>query len=139
MNAGDKKLLGKLDRARQANRLIEHISQLGRRFFQHQGNVSCFSIAPNGRVWYHDHYSGKAIYTHYSGRWKHFTGGGTLRSLIGGMARFIQTGTPIDLPYYALGPWPGHYCDGDVWGYGWNNMQSIRAAARRLGVCRWKQ
>ncbi len=118
-------------RLQQANALLETISRHGRRFFQHEGRVAKLELDKRSRVWLIDAYSQRRIYTHHPGRWRGFTGGGTLRSLIEQLRTYITWGTP--LPGRALGPWPEWICGGDLWGYG-EEMQAVRLAASALGL-----
>jgi hypothetical protein len=105
-----------------ANNIIKIIAAHGRGFFYHKGNISRFEIL-NGRVWFHDGYSNKKIYTHYTGRWNGFTEGGTLRSVVIMLRDYIQGKKDINLRYF--GPWSKVYCDGDLWGYG-SDMETVR-------------
>lgn len=118
----------KQDRADEANRLLRVIAFCGRRFFNHNGGVSQFSVERDGKVWFTDSYSGRRIYTQHRGRWRGFTNGGTLRTLIEQLRDYIRTG---DRPALNLGPWPVHICDGDLWGYG-HDMQKVRDAAANI-------
>jgi hypothetical protein len=114
-----------------ANELIACIASCGRKFFAHEGWVAQMEVDPRGRVWFRDHYSRKCIYTHYDGRWRGFTGGGTLKGLVECLRNFIKQGTQIRRSF---GPWPDWCCcDGDLWGYG-DDMEIVRAKARELGI-----
>lgn len=125
--------MSKTDRLKSVNELVEVISSCGRRFFfsKTKGVVASVEIDQRGRVWWNDDYSGKRIYTHYPYRWRGFTHGGTLKHLVMCLRDFVCKGQTI--PPYVLGPWPEHYCNGDLWGYG-EDMQIVRDAAIRLGV-----
>lgn len=83
-----------------------------------------------GRVWFIDSYNGKRIYTHYRGRWRGFTDGGTLKNLVEAFRDYVTTGEK--LPRWHL-YWPSHYCGGDVWGYG-EGMSKVRDAAANIGI-----
>jgi hypothetical protein len=106
-----------------ANGLLEIIGQHGRRFFYHKGIISRLESDQRGRIYFIDSYTNKKVYLHTGSRWRGFTGGGTLRSLIEYLRDFIRTGKT--LPKYCLGPWPDYLCDGDLWGYG-EDMDKIR-------------
>lgn len=125
-------MINKVERINQVNKLITYISSIGRRFFNDDYKVSCMFLK-NGRVWFYDSYSGKNIYTHYSGRWRGFTHGGTMRNLIIEFKNYIMTGNKINPNYF--GPFPEWMCGGDLWGYGKENMELIRNKAIELEVC----
>lgn len=120
-------------RAAKANILLEAIAGSGRQFFKHNGRVSRFEVDARGRVWFIDKYREARLYCH--GRhaltsWR-FSEGGTLRSLCLALVGYIQTGKPLGGQF---GPWPEWICDGDPWGYGVLNMESLRDEARALGI-----
>jgi hypothetical protein len=118
-------------RKHEANRLLRVIARTGRNFFRHGDDVSYMEIDKRGRVWFVDSYSKRRVYTHYSGEWKGFTNGGTLRSLVIRLRDYIKRGTPV--PALVFGPWPEWYCGGDLWGYG-DDMGAVRSEAARLGI-----
>lgn len=107
------------ERVAHANALIDVIARHGRRFFYNQRHQRNARIElRNGRVYFIDDYSGKAIYTHrttFGNRWRGFSHGGTLRSLIEQLRDYITSGTLLSrwviAPAYSSG-------DGDIWGYG---------------------
>lgn len=123
-------------RLRIANAFIQAISVYGRHFFRYidqasnSSRVSRFELDTHGRIWFVDGYRGARIYTHHPGRWRGFTNGGTLRTVVEKLCDYIRTG---EQPHLALGPWPEWYGDGDPWGYG-QDMIQVRAAARDLGL-----
>lgn len=123
----------KANRLLMANILLQVIARKGRGFFRFKDNIAYFWLDGRGRIWFRDECSGKNIYTHYTGRWKHFTGGGDLRNLIIQLRDYITTGKKILYPNISLGPWPDWFCDGDVWGYG-NDMLIVRDWAWKLGI-----
>lgn len=118
-------------RCKTANELLLIISAHGRRFFYDSGSVCRMHVDLRGRVWFRDAYSGRSIYTHYRGRWRGFTHGGTLKALVESLRDFI-TGRRKTLPLGHLGPWPETVCRGDLWGYGGAAMCRVRAAAYAL-------
>lgn len=112
------------------NELLKTIGDNGRNFFKTKDNYAHFEIDTRGRVWFHDDYTKKRIYTHYKWRWKGFSHGGTLKSLVCTLAKFIKTGKQLN---HSFGPWSSNYCDGDLWGYG-DSMEIVRNKAVELGV-----
>lgn len=123
--------LDQQERVAKVNELIRVIASHGRKFFAHGENVTRFEIDARGRVWLTDHYSGKRIYTHYEGRWRGFTNGGTLKFLCVAFRDFITRGVPV--PSHHFGPWPQWMCEGDPWAYG-DDILPVREAASRLGI-----
>lgn len=119
--------MDKVARLIEANRVIEAISRRGRRFFYSESfdRISAFEIDSGGRLRLRDRYTNKLVYIAYRGRWRHFTEGGTLRSLVEALAGYIRTGVPIKAGWF--GPWPQYVCDGDLWGYGAEEMVALRA------------
>ncbi len=112
-----------------ANQMIRIISEHGRRFFRYGDRVSHFKLSHIGRVWYVDEWKGRHIYTHRGGRWRGFTGGGTLKSLVEALRDYIMG--RADLPRNHLGPWREWVCGGDLWGYG-ADMQLVREQVAAL-------
>ena len=58
-----------------------------------------------GKVWIIDDYSGKRVFTHetvWGGRWRGFSHGGTLRSLVEAFRDYICTGEPLNRGYLGL-------------------------------------
>lgn len=124
------------DRENAANDLLLVIATTGRKFFNHKGSVSQLERDSRGKVWFIDSYTKKRVYTHYRYDWRGFTNGGTMRWLIESLRDFIVHGTQIDCRKH-FGPWPDWVCgNGDRWGYGAESMETIRAEAKRLGVCK---
>lgn len=127
----------KAERLADANYLILQISMFGRRFFYYErGNrVARFEYSIDGKLWLRDEYTDKRVYVAYRGNWRNFSNGGTLRRLIEALALYIRTGERI--PAGHLGPWPDHYCDGDLWGYGKEEMARLRGAAWSRDCVAW--
>lgn len=125
--------MNKEDRAKKVNQLVKVIGDGGRHFFNYQGRYARIEVDYRGRVWWIDNYTQKRIYTHYGHRWRGFSNGGTLRSLVEAFRDFVSRGDYV--PRYHFGPWPDHYCHGDLWGYG-DYMKKVRNAAVDLGVTR---
>lgn len=115
----------KQQRLETANQIIKIISEHGRHFFSTNSypphhteipRISHFVFAGNGRLWFVDKYTQRRIYTSYRrGRWRGFSDGGTLRSLVENLADYITKADPIRRHF---GPWPDYLCGGDLWGYG---------------------
>lgn len=119
------------DRLCKANILIGVIASCGREFFRHDNRVAHFKFNNQKRIFFRDDYSNKLIYTHKKGRWKGFTHGGTLKSLIEKLRDYIKDGTKLNPKVF--GPWPDHICRGDLWGYR-RDMVQVRKAAVLLGI-----
>jgi hypothetical protein len=113
-----------------ANLLLECIATNGRRFFSAKGRIARLELA-RGRIFYHDPYSERRIYTHYRYRWRGFSQGGTMRALVIALREFVTKG--VTLNPLIFGPWPDWYCGGDLWGYG-ESMANVRATAAELGI-----
>jgi hypothetical protein len=135
------------ERLKRANELIGVIASVGRRFFYHpfkyddgfvEERVSCFmELDDTWRLWFIDGYTQRPIYMHQASwrPWRGFTEGGTLRRLVQDLARYILTGRLLGRHF---GPWPDHYCGGDLWAYG-ADMEKVREAAHRLGIVQPKE
>jgi hypothetical protein len=91
--------MSKEERLSRANEMLEAIASCGRRFFHYEERVSRFSVDARGRIWLTDKYTQKVIYTHYSGSWRGFSDGGTLRALIERLRDFIATGKQLPPPH----------------------------------------
>lgn len=87
-----------------ANRIITIISEHGRRFYStHAENrnldqpkvVSRFELAGNGKLWLVDKYTKRRVYVAYEGRWRGFSEGGTLRSIVAHLRDWIVFSDPI--------------------------------------------
>lgn len=125
----------KRQRAEHCNQLIQVIASHGRQFFRCKstGNVASMEVDARGRVWFHDYYSRKRIYTHpttFGNSWHGFTSGGTLRSLVEDMRDYIMTGKPL------ARAWIGHdRADGsNIWGYAVEDMAACRAECFALPI-----
>lgn len=119
-------------RAEEVNEVIRSIADCGRRFFyckQHDRYAE-MQIDERGKIWFVDDYTGKRVYTHFTQwSWSGFSHGGTLRDLIISFRNYISKGIPV--PLYQFGPWPDHYCNGDLWGYG-DDMEKVRETVKKL-------
>jgi hypothetical protein len=132
----------KKDRLELANKAIEIVASHGRKFFSLHadgGNpskpnrISKFEFR-EGRLWFVDKYTQKAIYVAYRrGRWAGFSEGGTLRDLVEALADWI-VGKRKEFPLNHFGPFPLWACGGDPWAYGFD-MHVVREDVGRL-LCR---
>lgn len=124
--------LTKVQRLEAANEFIQAIAGCGRHFLTHDGFTSRLELSKHGRVYFIDYYSKKRIYTHTENRWKGFTSGGTLRSIIECLRNFVMKGTQMRAGYF-------HADAADnfkhIWGYG-QDILSVKAAAIRLGIAK---
>ena len=127
----------KTARLAHANALIRVISAHGRRFFWNEEaqRVASLELDPRGRVWFIDDYTGKRIYTQkttFTNKWRGFSHGGTLRDLVEAMADYIRTSQQINRHCIA----PTRSMDGgsDMWGYGPEACQAVRAEAFTLPI-----
>lgn len=130
------KIKQKQERIEKTNQLLEVIAGCGRNFFRSEkfNRTSHFQLEFNGRLYFHDKYTDVLLpLSHmYSKRWSvKFSDGGTLKSLVELLARYIKTGKQISPNIF--GPWPEWICDGDPWGYG-KDMEKIRLSATELGI-----
>lgn len=116
-------------RVKVANEFLAAIARHGRRFFYYDGRVARFELDSRGRVWFIDAYNQARIWTHKEGRWRRFTGGGTLLGLCKCLRDYIMGRG--ELPLNHLGPWRPEICGGDLWGYG-DSMQAVRDECARL-------
>ena len=123
--------MSKQSRVDVANELVVTISSVGRKFFNYKGNIGRLEIGEKGHIFWIDHYKSQRIYTHYKGRWRGFTGGGTLKCLIEQLREFVRTGKKLYPDTF--GPWPQWLCSGDLWGYK-DDMQIVRDKANELNI-----
>jgi hypothetical protein len=127
------KLIERNERVEQINELVKLIGGLGRRFFwsEKTGAYAQMICDTRGRLYWQDQYTLELIYLHYRYWSKGFTNGGTMRHCVNMFKRYVMTGKSLP-PIF--GPWPDSICDGDLWGYGKENMIIIRRRARELGL-----
>lgn len=116
-------------RVSKVNAMIKTIGDCGRGFFKSNGNYARVELDMRGRVWWVDDYTKKRIYTHYNGRWRGFSHGGTLKAVVESFKDYIVFNKPLWPKIF--GPWPEGYCGGDLWGYG-QDMQKVRDKAELL-------
>jgi len=124
--------MSKTERLGHANALIEVISRHGRRFFHNResGSIARLELDARGRVWLIDDYRGARVYVAYQGRWRGFSHGGTLRSLVEALRDYVLHGTLLHPERIA----PGRIdpSNGDIWGYGFEAAAAVRAEAHAL-------
>lgn len=120
------------ERVEHANALIKVISEHGRKFFDHKGTIATLELDKNGKVWFVSEYSKARVYTHFSGQWRGFHHGGTLRDLVCAMRDYITKGTLIPIDWIA--PTRRNPDNGDIWGYGKEAAAAVRAAAAQLPI-----
>lgn len=133
----ENKLDLKRHRADHVNQAIKIIANHGRRFFYSQAvnRYASMEVDQRGKVWLTDEYTGKRIFTHktvWGGRWRDFSHGGTLRSLVEAFRDYIRTGEPLHPGY--LGP--ERFDDSNIWGYDEEGMKAVREQAGALPVFR---
>lgn len=131
------KRLAKLQRIEHANALIKVISDHGRRFFWNEKDqrIARLELDPRGRVWFHDDYRAARIYTHDTGgRWRGFSHGGTLRSLVIAMRDYVTKGEQIPRWRIATINLYGGDEGENIWGYDKAAAEATRAAAFTLPI-----
>lgn len=114
-----------------ANNFLVAIGSCGRRFFYNKKKsiYARFEMDVNGRVWFHDDYTGARIYTHYSGRWSGFTQGETLRRLIDFLSsEYIKYGEKLNPSFFKKN---GTFAA--AWGYG-DDIGVVKKAGVDLGI-----
>ena len=127
----------KRKRCEQVNQAIRIIADHGRRFFYSQtvNRYASMEVDHRGKVWLVDDYTGKRVFTHetvWGGRWRGFSHGGTLRSLVEAFRDYICTGKQLHPGY--LGP--ERFDDSNIWGYDEAGMKAVREQAGALPVFR---
>ena len=133
----ENKLTAKQQRTNQVNHVIRIIGNHGRRFFFNQKTncYACMEVDQRGKIWFIDDFSSRRIFIHktnWGGRWRGFSHGGTLRSLVEEFRDYIRTGEPLHPGY--LGP--ERFDDSNIWGYDIEGMRAVRKQAGTLPVFR---
>ena len=129
-------IVSKTERLGHANALIEIISRHGRRFFRNResGAIARLELDASGRLWWIDEYRGSRVYTGkvmgYPHRWRGFSHGGTLRSLVEALRGYVLRGELLHPEYIA--PSRIDPTNGDIWGYGAEAAAAVRAEAHAL-------
>jgi hypothetical protein len=148
-----KKAADKAQRLEHANQLIKIIASHGRRFFWHGGvnrwnpetKTSTWEPADRyarlelrrGRVYLIDDYTQKAVYTHpatFGNKWRGFSHGGTLRSLVEDMRDYVMHGTRIPRWRIVIERLGRNGLENNVWGYDIESAKAVRAAAYALPI-----
>ena len=128
----------KQERLEHANQLIRIIGSHGRRFFYyHVADRYARMELRNGRVYFIDDYSDRAIYIHKTAiqsRWRGFSHGGTLRSLVEDMRDYIVHGTRVPAWKIVIQQRSATGLDGNIWGYDVASAQAVRDAAYQLPI-----
>ena len=127
----------KRKRCEQVNQVIHIIADHGRRFFysQKMNRYASMEVDVRGRIWLIDDYSGKRVFTHetvWSGRWRGFSHGGTLKDMVKAFRDYICTGEPLHPGY--LGP--ERFDNSNIWGYDEAGMRAVREQASAIPVFR---
>jgi hypothetical protein len=118
----------KKERLAHANPIIKAMSDHGRRFFYNEadGEVAHFLFDGNNQLRFCDDYIQKPFIVKVGKCWnRHFHHGGTMERLVEALAIYIREGKPIHPGHF--GPWRNEICDGDLWGYGHDEMEKLRA------------
>ena len=126
----------KVERLYNANELIKAIGTTGRKFFNYPNKhgLGRFELGKQGSIWFVDGYTGKRIYLNHKYWQGGFSEGGTLRDLINDLKNYITNGKKFGYPERHFGPWPMWLCEGDLWGYGDEDMGIVRKRAIELGI-----
>ncbi|WLH61052.1 hypothetical protein [Pseudomonas sp. FP2300] len=91
------------ERLTAANEFLQVIAGCGQHFFRNKGSGHDDYLSMNARgrvVWLHDDYTGARINVGKEGEWDGFSHGGTLKSLVGSLGRFVLHGPPRALWAY---------------------------------------
>ena len=114
-----------------ANKLIEHIASHGREFFKENGVIAYLERDRHGKVWFHDSASMKRVYTHYNGRWRGFSHGGTLQGLIQLLRNYITKGQKISIKYICTKRFDNK---SNTWGYTEQAAEDLVNAVKHLPI-----
>lgn len=115
-------------RKTRANAILTEIAARGRHFFRNAktGEIARFEFNASGRLRFRDEFTNKLIDVSVERRWDGFSGGGTMQSLVSALGKYVSKGEKVDRRHF--GPWRDWKCNGDVWGYGFEEMEDLRAA-----------
>ncbi|MCL6701125.1 hypothetical protein [Pseudomonas sp. T1.Ur] len=133
----EKKSLGQLrqERLDAANAFIQVIARCGRRFFRNKGAGHDAYLSMNARgtiVWLHDDYTSARVNVAKEGEWDGFSHGGTLKSLVGSIGRFVLDDSKMRYGYFQPKMDNGFE---NPWGYG-DDILIVRDEGVRLGLIR---
>jgi hypothetical protein len=116
------------DRISHANEVLRHVAAHGRRFFYYDraDRTAAFELTETGRLRFRDECTGLLVDPSRAGRWnpQKFSGGGTMQRLVADLGRYISKASKIDRRHF--GPWADWKAAGDLWGYGFDEMQKVR-------------
>jgi hypothetical protein len=119
----------KYHRVDDANTVIRAIASHGRRFFYSPDydRYGRFMIDLTGSIRFIDDHTGSRVRIVKGGKWRGFHNGGTCRAIVEALAEYIRTGKTMSRGFF--GPWPDWINDGDMWGYGAEEMEKVRRDA----------
>ncbi|MBE0467984.1 MAG: hypothetical protein IBX55_00450 [Methyloprofundus sp.] len=122
-----------LERLDNVNEFLKLIGSTGRQFFNDRdsGCYAEFELDARGRVWFYDDYTQSRIYTHFSGRWRQFSHGGTLKNLVILLRDHIKKNKKISADYFSSN-W--HFGGLHPWGYDEVSLEKIRLKGLQLGI-----
>lgn len=119
----------KYHRVGDANIVIRAIASHGRQFFysREADRFGEFMIDLTGSIRFIDDHTGARVRLVKHGKWRGFHNGGTCRAIVEALAEYIRSGKPMSRGFF--GPWPEWINDGDLWGYGAEEMEKVRRDA----------
>lgn len=112
-------------RVAMANRFIGVIGSYGRKFLEKDGRFDVLYLNDRGHIYYNQAWNDAHIFVGRlppHGRWRGFTHGGTLMSLVKMLVQFVRTGKKLHPHYFS-----------DHWGYG-DDMPKVINEGKALGV-----
>lgn len=117
----------KSSRIVEVNEIIRQVSSFGRRFFycRRFDRIAFFEQTAGGRIRFVDDFTNKRVNPFAEGRWVQFSHGGTIQALVSALATYVDKGTKVSPRHF--GPW-SPIIGGDLWGYGFDEMENLRAA-----------
>jgi hypothetical protein len=131
--------LTRAERMAHVNEVICHVAAHGRRFFYYDRHdrTAAFELTASGRVRFRDECTDLLVDTGRERRWnpQRFSGGGTMQRLVAALGNYVSKGVKVDKRHF--GPWADWKCDGDVWGYGFEEMQKVREGIAGSDVIDW--
>jgi len=114
------------------NKFIRHIGDRWRRFFRYKERHALMELDDRGRVWFVDDYHGERNYTHRNARWRGFSHGGTLKSLVNVFRYHIKKGYQLHHLYFDPGRFRG--LGTPPWGYPDGELVLLKHAGLTLGI-----
>lgn len=119
----------RLSRLENVNKLIQFISERGRKFFHGKDYTAFICIAENGKYYFFDDYTNKLVFMWNDRGWNtNFTHGGGLKYLLTSLKWYIQTGDKLP------GIVPYCFSDKNMWGYPEQDAKDIEAYAVSIGI-----